>query len=94
LETNQFENAALFTNNQMELYPSQPILYLVNGTANRQLDHLDMAIETLSMGLDYIYDNKKLQLDFYKQLSTTFQLQGNIEASEAFTEKAIALENN
>ena len=94
LETNQFETAVLFTNNQIELYPSQPILYLVNGTANKQLDHLDMAIETLSMGLDYIYDNKKLQLDFYKQLSTTFQLQGNIEASEAFTEKAIALENN
>jgi tetratricopeptide (TPR) repeat protein len=94
LETNQFETAALFTNNQMELYPSQPILYLVNGTANKQLDHLDMAIETLSMGLDYIYDNKKLQHDFYRQLSTTFQLQGNIEASETFTKKAMTLENN
>ncbi|MDC0106517.1 hypothetical protein OAI50_00145, partial [bacterium] len=93
-ETNQFETAVLFTNNQMELYPSQPILYLVNGTANKQLDHLDMAIETLSMGLDYIYDNKKLQHDFYRQLSTTFQLQGNIEASETFTKKAMALENN
>jgi tetratricopeptide (TPR) repeat protein len=94
LETNQFETAVLFTNNQMELYPSQPILYLVNGTANKQLDHLDMAIETLSMGLDYIYDNKKLQHDFYRQLSTTFQLQGNIEASETFTKKAMTLENN
>ena len=94
LETNQFETAVLFTNNQMELYPSQPLLYLVNGTANRQLDHLDVAVESLTTGLDYIFDNKKLQLDFYKQLSTTYELQGNIEASEAFTKKAMALEKN
>jgi tetratricopeptide (TPR) repeat protein len=94
LETNQFETAILFTNNQMELYPSQPLLYLVNGTANRQLNNLDLAIENLSMGLDYIYDNKKLQHDFYKQLSTAFRLKGNIEAAQTFTNKAMALENN
>ena len=94
LETNQFETAVLFTNNQMELYPSQPVLYLVNGTANRQLDHLDLAIENLTIGLDYIYDNKKVEYDFYKQLSTAFRLQGNIEASDAFTKKAMALKNN
>ena len=94
LETNQFETAALFTNNQMELYPSQPILYLVNGTANRQLNNLDLAIEHLTTGLDYIYDNKKLQHDFYRQLSVAYKLQDNIVESEAFTKKATALENN
>jgi len=94
LETNQFETAVLFTNNQLELYPSQPLLYLVNGTANRQLNNLDLAVESLTTGLDYIFDNKKLEHDFYKELSIAFQLQGNIEASEAFTKKAIALENN
>jgi len=94
LETNQFETAALFTNNQMELYPSQSILYLVNGTANRQLNNLDLAIEYLTTGLDYIFDNKKLQLDFYRQLSVAYKLQDNIVESEAFTKKAMALENN
>ena len=94
LETNQFETAVTFTNDQMELYPSQPLLYLVNGTANRQINNLDLAVETLTTGLDYIFDNKKLEHDFYKQLSIAFELQGNIEASEAFTKKAMALENN
>lgn len=94
LETNQFETAVLFTNSQLELYPSQPLLYLVNGTANRQLNNLDLAVESLTTGLDYIFDNKKLEHDFYKELSIAFQLQGNIEASEAFTKKAMALENN
>lgn len=93
LETNQFETAVLFTNNQMELYPSQPLLYLVNGTANRQLNNLDLAVENFTMGLEYIYDNSKLEQDFYNQLSTAFKLKGNIEESEAFTKKAMALEN-
>jgi tetratricopeptide (TPR) repeat protein len=93
LETNQFETAVLFTNNHMELYPSQPLLYLVNGTANRQLNNFDEAVENLSMGLDYIYDNNNLQHDFYKELSTVFRLKGNIESAEAFTKKAKALEN-
>ena len=94
LETDQFEKAAEFTNIQLELYPSQPLLYLVNGTANKQLNKLDLAIEFLTMGLDYIIDNKKLQIDFYKQLSSAFMRQDNIRESEAFTKKAITLEQN
>ena len=94
LETNQFETAVLFTNDQLEMYPSQPLLYLVNGMANKALNNLDMAVESLSMGLDYIYDNNEIQYDFYKQLSATYELQGNIEASEALTKKAMALKNN
>lgn len=92
LETDQFETAALFTANQIELFPSQPILYLVNGSANRQLNKLEESIESLLMGLDYILDNKALEIDFYKQLSRAYKQQDNIEASEAFNRKAIALE--
>ena len=92
LETNQFEKAAEFTNNQLELYPSQPLLYLVSGTANKQLNKLDLAIEFLTMGLDYIIDNQKLKIDFYKQLSSAYMLKDNIQESEAFTKKATALE--
>ena len=79
LEINQFETAALFTENQIELYPSQPILYLVNGTANRQLNKLEESIEYLMMGLDYIFDDKTLQLDFYRQLSSAYKQQDNIK---------------
>jgi len=92
LETNQYEKAAEFTHNQLELYPSQPLLYLVNGTANKQLNKLDVAIEFLTMGLDYVIDNKPLQIDFYKQLSSAYMLKGNIQESKAFTKKATLLE--
>ena len=46
------------------------------------------------MGLDYIIDNQKLKIDFYKQLSSAYMLKDNIQESEAFTKKAITLEQN
>ena len=88
LETNQFETALIFTNQQINFYPSQPVLYLVNGKAQRQLRELELAIDNLMMGLDYVIDNSELQQDFYIELSTTFRQIGNIKESEAFAIKA------
>ena len=50
------------------------------------------ASDYLMRGLDYIIDNKELQRDFYRELSTAYSLRGNIIESEAFTNKAIELE--
>ena len=92
LETNQFDIALKFTNQQIDVYPTQPILYLVNGTAKRQLNKLEAAIDHLMMGLDYVIDNSELQCNFYRELSISFRLRGNIKESEAFTAKAVELE--
>ena len=81
-----------FTNQQIDVYPTQPILYLVNGTAKRQLNKLEAAIDHLMMGLDYVIDNSELQCNFYRELSISFRLRGNIKESEAFTAKAVELE--
>jgi tetratricopeptide (TPR) repeat protein len=94
LETNQFDLASSFTNQQIGFYPSQPLLYLVNGTANTRLNKFELALDSLIMGLDYIIDNKVLKRKFYIELSTTFRLQGNIKESEEFTKKALELEKS
>ena len=92
LETNEFDTASKFTNKQIDVYPSQPILYLVNGKAKRQLNKLEKATDYLMTGLDYVIDNSDLQRDFYRELSIAFRLRGNIKESEAFTIKAVKLE--
>lgn len=92
LETNEFDTASKFTNKQIDVYPSQPILYLVNGKAKRQLNKLEKATDYLMTGLDYVIDNSELQRDFYRELSIAFRLRGNIKESEAFTIKAVKLE--
>ncbi|BAO75617.1 tetratricopeptide repeat protein [Winogradskyella sp. PG-2] len=72
----------------LELYPAQPILYLVNGVANNSSEQYKKAIDNLEMGLDYLIDNPNMEADFYSQLSLAYKALNNISKSEAFAKKA------
>ena len=75
----------------LEIFPAQPILYLINGVANNKIKQPEKAIESLEMGLDYVIDNPKMESDFYKQLSEAYKQINNISQSETFARKAEAL---
>jgi len=75
----------------LELYPAQPILYLVNGVANNNLNKYKKAIDNLEMGLDFLVDNPNMEADFYSQLSIAYKALNNISKSETFAKKAQAL---
>jgi len=75
----------------LELYPAQPILYLVNGVANNQLGKHKKALDNLEMGLDFIVENREMEADFYSELSLAYKALNNISKSETFAKKAEAL---
>ncbi|MFC4722928.1 tetratricopeptide repeat protein [Geojedonia litorea] len=91
LDLNLDEQAAKKSEQALELYPAQPIFYLVNGVANNKLKKSKKAIQSLETGLDYIIDDTKMEADFYTQLSLAYQLDNNIAKSNAFAKKAEAL---
>jgi len=91
LELNLDEQAANKSKETIELFPAQPIFYLINGVANNKLKQPKKAIKSLEAGLDYIIDDVKMEIDFYSQLSLAYQLDNNITKSQAFTKKAEAL---
>jgi len=75
----------------LELYPAQPILYLVNAVANNNSEQYKKAIDSLEMGLDFLIDNPTMEADFYSQLSMAYKGLNNISKSETFAKKAQAL---
>ncbi|WP_299121135.1 tetratricopeptide repeat protein [uncultured Winogradskyella sp.] len=75
----------------LELYPAQPILYLVNGVANNNLNQNKKAIDNLETGLDFLIDNPTMEADFYSELSIAYKALNNINKSETFAKKAQAL---
>ncbi len=91
LDLNFEEQAAKQSEQTIELFPAQPIFYLINGVANNKLKHPKKAIESLEAGLDYIIDDVRMEIDFYTQLSLAYQLDNNITKAQAFTKKAEAL---
>ncbi|WP_315970266.1 tetratricopeptide repeat protein [Winogradskyella echinorum] len=75
----------------LELYPAQPILYLVNGVANNNLKAYKKAANNLEMGLDFLIDDPTMEADFYSQLSMAYKGLNNISKSETFAKKAQAI---
>ncbi|MCL5127282.1 lipopolysaccharide assembly protein LapB [Algibacter sp. L4_22] len=77
----------------LEKYPSQPLLYLINGVALNNLNQPKKAIDTLEIGLDYIIDDVKMEADFYSQLSKAYTLLNNTDKAKTFSDKAQQLKN-
>ena len=81
------------TKEGLENYPSQSVLYLVNGVALNRQNKSTEALKTLEEGIDYVIEDTKMEADFYKQMSVAYRLKGNITKSEAFSKKAQNLLN-
>ena len=57
LENNEFNKASELSAKGLEVFPAQPVLYLLNGRANNKLKKSDLAIESLEAGLDYLFED-------------------------------------
>ena len=91
IDLEDYKTVVTDSESALELYPAQPILYLVNGVAHNKLNNSKKAIDSLEMGLDFLIDNPKMEADFYSELSVAFGALNNISKSEAFAKKAQAL---
>ncbi|SHG79034.1 tetratricopeptide repeat protein [Winogradskyella jejuensis] len=91
IDLQQYEDALKQSESALELYPAQPILYLLNGVSNINLNKPQSAIDSLEMGLDFLVENPKMERDFYIQLSEAYKLTNNNAQSKAFAKKAQAI---
>ncbi|WP_298901057.1 tetratricopeptide repeat protein [uncultured Psychroserpens sp.] len=91
VDLNKNAEAAKKSMEALDIFPAQPVLYLINGVANNKINKPEKAIESLEMGIDYVVENPKMEADFYKQLSEAYKQINNITQSETFAKKAAAL---
>ncbi len=93
LDLKRFEKASEGVKLGLELYPTQPLLYLANGIALNHLKKPEDAIETLTTGVDYIIDDVKMESDFYKQIGEAYLLLGDENKSSRYLEKSKQLKS-
>jgi len=91
IEVEKYEDAVKLSSQGLEIFPSQPLLYLVNAVANNNLKEADLAIENLETGLDYLFDNPQMEYDFYLQFSIAYELKGNKRKAIMYSKKASEL---
>lgn len=88
VETKQFEMVAKKAAALVEIYPSQPEFYYFSGLANNQLKQFSNAKIMLEMGIDYVVDDVKLEINFNLQLGEAFNGLGDFEKKEQYFAKA------
>ena len=87
-ETKQFDVLAKKSENSIDLYPLQPQFYYFAGLANNQLGKFKKAKDFLEMGLDYLVDDKVLEINFNIQLGEAYKGLGDEKNKELYFSKA------
>lgn len=93
LDFKKYTEAASISMKSLDFYPSQPLLYLLNGVANLNLNENKKAKESLETGLDFLIDDKQMERDFYLQLSKVHENEGNTQKKNEYAQKAQNLNN-
>ena len=92
IEFNKYAEAIELSNDGLEIFPSQPLLYLVNGVANIALENSADAIESLETGLDYILENPTMEKDYYEQLQIAYTQKGDTKNANKYAKRAAAIQ--
>jgi tetratricopeptide (TPR) repeat protein len=87
-ETGQFDVLATTGAEAVERFPFQPQWYYYAGLANNQLKNSAAAIALLESGLEYVVDDKALEINFYIQLGEAHHNLGNVSQKEFYFNKA------
>jgi len=74
----------------IELYPSQPLLFLFKGFALNQLGDYGSSIDALEQGLEYVINNDKLKAEFHSMIADGYYRQKYLEKCFAEFDKAIS----
>lgn len=72
LDAGAYKEAEALSASALDLYPSQPILYLMYGVSLVKQSKFKLAIDQLETGIDYIIDDQKMESDFYQQLGDAY----------------------
>jgi tetratricopeptide (TPR) repeat protein len=90
-EKQDFTSVAKRAENLQELYPSQPQFYYYAGLAYNQLLQYKKAKDALEAGIDYVIDDKALEINFNIQLGEAWAGLGDQKKKETYFLKADAL---
>ena len=87
-ETKQFELVAKKASAMVDTFPTQPQFYYYSGMANNQLQQFKKAKDMLEMGLDYLVEDKALEINFNIQLGEAYNGLGDFKKKEMYFSKA------
>jgi tetratricopeptide (TPR) repeat protein len=91
-QLNKNQQLAATSTLAMELFPMQPLPYLLNGFANYQLKNYEAARSSLESGAKLVVDNNKLLAQFYTTLGDIYNQLNDHQKSDSYYDKALKID--
>ena len=91
---NNFGSLLSYSNKGLELFPAQPIVYLMNAKALIHTKKYNTAIDVLNDGIEFVVDDTNLEIDFYEQLVICFEALNQSKEAKKYLEKVNRLKTN
>lgn len=89
---NDFDAMESESKQAIELFPSEPVPYLIYGTANYHKKKYKEAIEIATNGKDYVAGDKRMLAQFYSLIADCYNAMKDYKSSDANFEKALNLD--
>ena len=90
-ELGEYSSLESHSHEAMDLFPNQPISYFLNGISNITLKNYTKAIESLNDGIEFVYNNNPLLLDFYSNLGDSYNAIKEYEKSDKAFDDALKI---
>ncbi len=91
IDMERFEDASELAAEAKDIFPAQPIFYLLNGVALNKLKNYSEAVEILTFGLDFLIENPRMEADFYQQIAVSYAGMEDKERANEYKAKAIKI---
>ncbi len=94
MELGQYDSAIVHSEQALEYFPNQAVLYYWNGTANLITKNFKKAIRSFDEGKKYSSANPDLESTFYGQLGDAYNGLGDNENSDAAYDAALRVKED
>lgn len=91
LELQNFAEVEQVSAKALEIFPSQPWLYLQNAIAQNSLGNFKKAEEALLAGQDFLIDDAEMEAEFYRQFAVAYKGLGASEKAAEYEKRATEL---
>jgi len=89
LNLNQLDSLIIFSYKSLDLYPTNPLFYYLNGLANYYKKNYKQSIESISVGVNFLVGNQNLSSEMYAILGNSYNEIKDYKKSDESYEKAL-----
>lgn len=87
-----YNNMYIESNEAIQYFPTQPVIYYFKGLSSYQLNKTEEAISSIKSGIDYAINNPSLKADMYALLGNAYHKTGQMKESDEAMEQVLKID--